>query len=137
MDIAGSKGINYLLDQTGMSKEIPKKWFNIEDEDQSFRLYDKMNMGYLDMLGTQGIAAEKAIDLANYYDIAIDGRFSKEYYGNKVEKQLLDEDRDLATINALLMTGYYGGLLPSDVASIVNIMNKRLQKRAEDAEESE
>lgn len=134
MDIVASKGINYLLDETGLSDELPGKWFDIQDEEQKYRLYDKMNQGYLNMLGTQGIAAEKALELVDYYDAAIDGEFTKEYNGNKVKKALMEEDLDLARLNAILMTGYYGGLLPSDMANIVNIMNKKIQKRAEQVE---
>jgi hypothetical protein len=135
MDIAASKGINYLLDETGLSDELPYKWYGIEDEEQKFRLYDKMNQGYLDMLGTQGIAAEKGLELIDYYDAAIDGEFTKEYNGNKVKKALMEEDLDIARMNAVIMTAYYGGLLPSDMANIVNIMNKKIQKRAEQVDE--
>lgn len=134
MDIVASKGINYLLEESGLSDELPGKWFDIQDEEQKYRLYDKMNQGYLNMLGTQGIAAEKALELVDYYDAAIDGEFTKEYNGNKVKKALMEEDLDLARLNAILMTGYYGGLLPSDMANIVNIMNKKIQKRAEQVE---
>jgi hypothetical protein len=135
MDIYASKGINYLLDETGLSEELPYKWFGIQDEEQKFRLYDKMNQGYLDMLGTQGIAAEKALELIEYYDAAIDGEFTKEYNGNKVKKALMEEDLDIARMNAIIMTAYYGGVLPSDMANIVNIMNKKIQKRAEQVDE--
>jgi hypothetical protein len=135
MDIAASKGINYLLDETGLSDELPYKWYGIEDEEQKYRLYDKMNQGYLDMLGTQGIAAEKALELIEYYDAAIDGEFTKEYNGNKVKKALMEEDLDIARMNAVIMTAYYGGVLPSDMANIVNIMNKKIQKRAEQVDE--
>ena len=134
MDVAASMGINYLLDESGLSDELPGAWFGIEDEEQKYRLYDKMNQGYLDMLGTQGIAAEKALELVDYYDAAIDGEFTKEYNGNKVKKALMEEDLDLARMNAVIMTAYYGGLLPSDMANIVNIMNKKIQKRAEQVE---
>jgi len=135
MDILASKGVNYLLDETGLSDELPYKWYGIEDEEQKFRLYDKMNKGYLDMLGTQGIAAEKALELIEYYDAAIDGEFTKEYNGNKVKKALMEEDLDIARMNAIIMTAYYGGVLPSDMANIVNIMNKKIQKRAEQVDE--
>jgi len=135
MDILASKGVNYLLDETGLSDELPYKWYGIEDEEQKFRLYDKMNQGYLDMLGTQGIAAEKALELIEYYDAAIDGEFTKEYNGNKVKKALMEEDLDIARMNAVIMTAYYGGVLPSDMANIVNIMNKKIQKRAEQVDE--
>ena len=135
MDILASKGVNYLLDETGLSEELPYKWYGIEDEEQKFRLYDKMNQGYLDMLGTQGIAAEKALELIEYYDAAIDGEFTKEYNGNKVKKALMEEDLDIARMNAIIMTAYYGGVLPSDMANIVNIMNKKIQKRAEQVDE--
>jgi hypothetical protein len=134
MDILASKGVNYLLDETGLSDELPYKWYGIEDEEQKFRLYDKMNQGYLDMLGTQGIAIDKGLDLIDYYDAAIDGEFTKEYNGNKVKKALMEEDLDLARMNAVIMTAYYGGVLPSDMANIVNIMNKKIQKRAEQVE---
>ena len=113
---------------------MPYKWYGIEDEEQKYRLYDKMNQGYLDMLGTQGIAAEKALELIEYYDAAIDGEFTKEYNGNKVKKALMEEDLDIARMNAVIMTAYYGGVLPSDMANIVNIMNKKIQKRAEQVE---
>jgi hypothetical protein len=135
LDAVASGGVNILLDKSGVSENIPKKWFGIEDEEVRFNLYDKQNQGYLDMLGTQGIAAEKALELAGYYDMAIDGKFAKEYNGNKVEKQVLEEDRKAAALNALVMTGYYGGLLPSDIAYIAGIINKKIQKRAEDAED--
>lgn len=134
MDIYASKGINYLLDETGLSEELPYKWFGIQDEEQKYRLYDKFNQGYLNMLGTQGIAAEKAFDLAGYYDAAIDGEFTKEYNGNEVKKALMEEDLDVARMNAVIMTAYYGGLLPSDMAYIANVMNKKIQKRAEQIE---
>jgi hypothetical protein len=137
MDAAASGGVNILLDKSGLSETIPQKWFDIEDEEARFNLYDKQNQGYLDMLGTQGIAAEKALELAGYYDMAIDGKFTKEYNGNKVEKQVLEEDRKAAALNALVMTGYYGGLLPSDIAYIAGIINKKIQKRAETAEEED
>jgi hypothetical protein len=58
-DLLASKGINYILDETNLSSEIPADWFGIEDDRVKFRLYDKENQGYLDMLGTQGIALEK------------------------------------------------------------------------------
>jgi hypothetical protein len=135
IDIYASKGINYLLDETGLSEELPYKWYGIEDEEQKYRLYDKMNLGYLDMLGTQGIAAEKGLELVDYYDAAIDGKFTKEYNGNKVKKALMEEDLDIARMNAIIMTAYYGGVLPSDMANIVNIMNKKIQKRAEQVDE--
>ena len=137
MDAVASGGVNMLLEESGLSETIPQKWFNIEDESARFNLYDKQNQGYLDMLGTQGIAAEKALELAGYYDMAIDGKFTKEYNGNKVEKQVLEEDRKAAALNALVMSGYYGGLLPSDIAYIVGIINKKIQKRAETAEEED
>jgi hypothetical protein len=137
MDAVASGGVNMLLDKAGMSEKIPQKWFGIEDEEVRFNLYDKQNQGYLDMLGTQGIAAEKALELAGYYDMAIDGKFTKEYNGNKVEKQVLEEDRKAAALNALVMSGYYGGLLPSDIAYVVGIINKKIKKRAETAEEED
>jgi hypothetical protein len=137
MDAVASGGVNILLDKSGLSETIPQKWFDIEDEEARFNLYDKQNQGYLDMLGTQGIAAEKALELAGYYDMAIDGKFTKEYNGNKVEKQVLEEDRKAAALNAIVMTGYYGGLLPSDIAYVVGIINKKIQKRAETAEEED
>jgi hypothetical protein len=137
MDAVASGGVNILLDESGLSETIPQKWFDIEDEEARFNLYDKQNQGYLDMLGTQGIAAEKALELAGYYDMAIDGKFTKEYNGNKVEKQVLEEDRKAAALNALVMSGYYGGLLPSDIAYVVGIINKKIQKRAETAEEED
>jgi hypothetical protein len=137
MDAVASGGVNILLDKSGLSETIPQKWFDIEDEEARFNLYDKQNQGYLDMLGTQGIAAEKALELAGYYDMAIDGKFTKEYNGNKVEKQVLEEDRKAAALNALVMSGYYGGLLPSDIAYVVGIINKKIQKRAETAEEED
>ena len=135
IDIYASKGINYLLDETGLSDELPYKWYGIEDEEQKYRLYDKMNQGYLDMLGTQGIALEKGLELIEYYDAAIDGEFTKEYNGNKVKKALMEEDLDIARMNAFIMTAYYGGVLPSDMANVVNIMNKKIQKRAEQVDE--
>jgi len=135
MDVAASMGMNYLLDESGLSDELPGAWFGIEDEEQKYRLYDKMNQGYLDMLGTQGIAIDKGLDLIDYYDAAIDGEFTKEYNGNKVKKALMEEDLDLARMNAVIMTAYYGGVLPSDMANIVNIMNKKIQKRAEQVDE--
>jgi hypothetical protein len=137
MDAVASGGVNILLDKSGLSEKIPQKWFDIEDEEARFNLYDKQNQGYLDMLGTQGIAAEKALELAGYYDMAIDGKFTKEYNGNKVEKQVLEEDRKAAALNALVMSGYYGGLLASDFAYVVGIINKKIQKRAETAEEED
>jgi hypothetical protein len=137
MDAVASGGVNILLDESGLSETIPQKWFDIEDEEARFNLYDKQNQGYLDMLGTQGIAAEKALELAGYYDMAIDGKFTKEYNGNKVEKQVLEEDRKAAALNAIVMSGYYGGLLPSDIAYIAGIINKKIQKRAETTEEED
>jgi hypothetical protein len=134
-DLIASKGINYVLDETGLSDEIPSSWFGIEDERVKFRLYDKANQGYLDMLGTQGIALEKALDLADYYNLAIDGKYTDEKYGDK--KQLLEGDVDMARINAAVMTGYYGGLLPADVAYIVGQINKKIKKRAETADEED
>ena len=130
-DLLASKGINYILDETNLSSEIPADWFGIEDDRVKFRLYDKENQGYLDMLGTQGIALEKALELADYYDMAIDGTFKEESYGTKREKQILEGDADMARINAAIMTGYYGGLLPADVAYIVGQINKKIKKRAE------
>ena len=136
-DLLASKGINYILDETNLSSEIPSDWFGIEDDRVKFRLYDKENQGYLDMLGTQGIALEKALELADYYDIAIDGTFKEESYGTKREKQILEGDADMARINAAIMTGYYGGLLPADVAYIVGQINKKIKKRAEVVEEED
>jgi hypothetical protein len=69
--------------------------------------------------------------------MAIDGKFTDEYKENKVEKQILEEDRKAAALNALVMSGYYGGLLPSDIAYVVGIINKKIQKRAETAEEED
>jgi len=135
IDIFASQGVNYLLEETGLSDELPGKWFGIEDEEQKYTLYDEFDKGYLDMLGTQGIAIDKGIDLIKYYDAAIDGEFTKETKGNKVKKALMEEDLDIARMNAVIMTAYYGGVLPSDVASIVNIMNKKIQKRAEGVDE--
>ena len=136
-DLLASKGINYILDETNLSSEIPANWFGIEDDRVKFRLYDKENQGYLDMLGTQGIALEKALELADYYDMAIDGTFKEESYGTKREKQILEGDADMARINAAIMTGYYGGLLPADVAYIVGQINKKIKKRAEVVEEED
>lgn len=136
-DLLASKGINYILDETKLSSEIPADWFGIEDDRVKFRLYDKENQGYLDMLGTQGIAIEKALELADYYDMAIDGTFKEESYGTKREKQILEGDADMARINAAIMTGYYGGLLPADVAYIVGQINKKIKKRAEVVEEED
>lgn len=134
-DLLASKGVNYILDETGLSSEIPADWFGIEDDRVKFRLYDKENQGYLDMLGTQGIALEKALELADYYNIAIDGKYTDEKYGGK--KQILEGDMDMARINAAVMTGYYGGLLPADVAYIIGQINKKIKKRAETAEEED
>lgn len=134
-DLIASKGVNYVLDETGLADEIPSSWFGIEDERVKFRLYDKANQGYLDMLGTQGIALEKALELADYYNLAIDGKYTDEKYGGK--KQLLEGDVDMARINAAVMTGYYGGLLPADVAYIIGQINKKIRKRAETAEEED
>lgn len=136
-DLLASKGINYILDETNLSSEIPADWFGIEDDRVKFRLYDKENQGYLDMLGTQGIALEKALELADYYDMAIDGTFKEESYGTKRQKQVLEGDADMARINAAIMTGYYGGLLPADVAYIVGQINKKIKKRAEVVEEED
>jgi hypothetical protein len=136
-DLLASKRINYILDETNLSSEIPADWFGIEDDRVKFRLYDKENQGYLDMLGTQGIAIEKALELADYYDMAIDGTFKEESYGTKREKQILEGDADMARINAAIMTGYYGGLLPADVAYIVGQINKKIKKRAEVVEEED
>lgn len=136
-DLLASKGINYILDETNLSSEIPADWFGIEDDRVKFRLYDKENQGYLDMLGTQGIALEKALELADYYDMAIDGTFKEESYGTKREKQILEGDADMTRINAAIMTGYYGGLLPADVAYIVGQINKKIKKRAEVVEEED
>jgi hypothetical protein len=136
-DLLASKGINYILDETNLSSEIPADWFGIDDDRVKFRLYDKENQGYLDMLGTQGIALEKALELADYYDMAIDGTFKEESYGTKREKQILEGDADMARINAAIMTGYYGGLLPADVAYIVGQINKKIKKRAEVVEEED
>lgn len=134
-DLIASKGVNYVLDETGLADEIPSSWFGIEDERVKFRLYDKANQGYLDMLGTQGIALEKALELADYYNLAIDGKYTDEKYGGK--KQLLEGDVDMARINAAVMTGYYGGLLPADVAYIIGQINKKIRKRAETSEEED
>ena len=134
-DLLASKGINYILDETNLSSEIPANWFGIDDDRVKFRLYDKENQGYLDMLGTQGIALEKALELAEYYNIAIDGKYTDEKYGGK--KQILEGDMDMARINAAVMTGYYGGLLPADVAYIIGQINKKIKKRAETAEEED
>jgi hypothetical protein len=136
-DLIASKSMNYILDETGLSDEIPSSWFGIEDESVKFRLYEKENQGFTDMLGTQGIALEKALELADYYDMAIDGTFKEESYGTKREKQILEGDADMARINAAIMTGYYGGLLPADVAYIVGQINKKIKKRAEVVEEED
>lgn len=137
MDLIASKGMNYILDETGLSDEIPANWFGIEDDSVKFRLYDKANQGYLDMLGTQGIAIEKALELTEYYNMAITGQFTEDSYGTQRTKAILEEDADMARINAAVMTGYYGGLLPADVAYIVGQINKKIKKRAEVVEEEE
>lgn len=134
-DLIASKGVNYVLDETGLADEIPNSWFGIEDDRIKFRLYDKANQGYLDMLGTQGIALEKALELADYYNLAVDGAYTDEKFGGK--KQLIEGDVDMARINAAVMTGYYGGLLPADMAYIVGQINKKIRKRAETAEEED
>ena len=54
-----------------------------------------------------------------------------------VKKQILEGDADMARINAAIMTGYYGGLLPADVAYIVGQINKKIKKRAEVVEEED
>lgn len=133
-DVIASKGINYALEESGASEAISKNLFGMGDDEEKFRLYDRFNQGYLDMLGTQGIALEKAIELTEFLSMANDGTFTQEFFGNKVTKQLDEEDMDIARINAAIMSGYYGGLLPSDFARIAKIMDKKIKNRADEAE---
>jgi hypothetical protein len=129
--------VNDLMEATGMSQDIPKKWFDIEDENQKFEFYDREDASWMKILGTLGIAIDRAKEVSDYGRMAADGKFSKEIRGNEVEKQLLEEDADLAKLNALLITGNFAGVLPSDLATVAKNINKRIQKRAENVEESE
>jgi len=129
--------VNDLMEATGMSQDIPKKWFDIEDENQKFEFYDREDASWMKILGTLGIAIDRAKEVSDYGRMAADGKFSKEIKGNEVEKQLLEEDADLAKLNALLITGNFAGVLPSDLATVAKNINKRIQKRAENVEESE
>jgi len=135
IDAKASEGVNYLLDQSGLSSSIPKNWYGIEDEDVTFNFYVPEKTSVLDQLGTQGIAAEKLGELYDNIRMSTTGRFSETYRDNEVEKQILDEDKDAAAITSAVLTATTIGVLPSEFASVANLINKKIKRRAEDVEE--
>ena len=135
IDAKASEGVNYLLDQSGLSSSIPKNWYGIEDEDVTFNFYVPEKTSVLDQLGTQGIAAEKLGELYDNIRMSTTGRFSETYMDNEVEKQILDEDKDAAAITSAVLTATTIGVLPSEFASVANLINKKIKRRAEDVEE--
>ena len=64
------------------------------------------------------------------------GRFSETYRDNEVEKQILDEDKDAAAITSAVLTATTIGVLPSEFASVANLINKKIKRRAENVEEN-
>ena len=137
IDRQASEGINYLLDKSGLSSSIPKNWYEIEDEKTRFNFYVPEKISVLDQLGTQGIAAEKLGELYDNIRMSTTGRFSETYNNNEVEKQILDEDKDAAAITSAVLTATTLGFLPSEFASVSNLINKKIKRRAEDVEEED
>jgi hypothetical protein len=137
IDRKASEGINYLLDKSGLSSSIPKNWYDIEDEKTRFNFYVPENISVLDHLGTQGIAAEKLGELYDNIRMSTTGRFSETYNNNEVEKQILDEDKEAAAITSAVLTATTLGFLPSEFASVSNLINKKIKRRAEDVEEED
>lgn len=136
IDAKASEGVNYLLDQSGLSSSIPKNWYGIENEDVTFNFYVPEKTSVLDQLGTQGIAAEKLGELYDNIRMSTTGRFSETYRDNEVEKQILDEDKDAAAITSAVLTATTIGVLPSEFASVANLINKKIKRRAENVEEN-
>jgi hypothetical protein len=137
IDSKASEGINFLLDKSGLSSSIPKNWYGIEDEEARFSFYVPEKISVLDQLGTQGIAAEKLGELYDNIRMSTTGRFSETYRDNEVEKQILDEDKEAAAITSAVLTATTLGFLPSEFASVSNLINKKIKRRAEDVEEED
>jgi hypothetical protein len=137
IDSKASEGINLLLDKSGLSSSIPKNWYGIEDEEARFSFYVPEKISVLDQLGTQGIAAEKLGELYDNIRMSTTGRFSETYRNNEVEKQILEEDKEAAAITSAVLTATTLGFLPSEFASVSNLINKKIKRRAETTEEED
>lgn len=134
--IASGK-VNEIMDEYGVSEKIAVEGFGIEDGESKFELYDREDYSFIDALGPVGIAAEKGKELFDFSALASTGKFDVETRGGLVTKQILEENEDLAKINASIMSAYYLGILPGELAYIARKLDKKIKKGAEVVEEEE
>ncbi len=134
--IASGK-VNEIMDEYGVSEKIAVEGFGIEDGESKFKMYDREDYSFIDALGPAGIAAEKGKELFDFSALASTGKFDVETRGGLVTKQILEENEDLAKINASIMSAYYLGILPGELAYIARKLDKKIKKGAEVVEEEE
>ena len=137
VDTWASGKVNEIMDEYGISEKIAVEGFGIEDGESKFKLYDKEDYSFLDVLGGAGIAAEKSKELFDFSVLASTGKFDVETRGGLITKQILEENEDLAKINASIMSAYYLGILPGELAYIARKLDKKIKKGAERVEEEE
>jgi hypothetical protein len=137
VDTWASGKVNEIMDEYGISEKIAVEGFGIEDGESKFKLYDKEDYSFLDVLGGAGIAAEKSKELFDFSVLASTGKFDVETKGGLITKQILEENEDLAKINASIMSAYYLGILPGELAYIARKLDKKIKKGAERVEEEE
>jgi hypothetical protein len=140
MPIVGSYAsgkVNEMMDEYGVSEKIAVEGFGIEDGESKFKLYDKEDYSFIDALGPVGIAAEKGKELFDFSALASTGKFDVETRGGLITKKILEENEDLAKINASIMSAYYLGILPGELAYIARKLDKKIKKGAEKVEEEE
>lgn len=134
--IASGK-VNEIMDEYGVSEKIAAEGFGIEDGESKFKMYDREDYSFIDALGPAGIAAEKGKELFDFSALASTGKFDVETKGGLVTKQIIEENEDLAKINASIMSAYYLGILPGELAYIARKLDKKIKKGAEVVEEEE
>lgn len=137
VDTKVSAEINGIMDEYGISEDVAVKGFGIDDGNSKFRMYDKENYSFLDALGSTGIAMEKSKELLDFSSLAYTGKFDIDTKGGLITKQIQPENKDLAAINAAIMSAYYLGLLPGELAYIARKTDKKIKKSAERIEEEE
>jgi hypothetical protein len=137
IDALASSKVNSIMEEYGISEKIAVEGFGMEEGGSKFELYDKQDYSFLDVLGGAGIAAEKGKELFDFTSLASTGKFDLETKGGLITKQIQEENEDLAKINASIMSAYYLGILPGELAYIARKLDKKIKKGAERVEEEE
>jgi hypothetical protein len=137
IDALASSKVNSIMEEYGISEKIAAEGFGMEEGESKFELYDKQDYSFLDVLGGAGIAAEKGKELFDFTSLASTGKFDLETKGGLITKQIQEENEDLAKINASIMSAYYLGILPGELAYIARKLDKKIKKGAERVEEDE